>query len=44
VGGWWGVGVGGGADVTRSCAPSFVWCNAKLFYCFSPWEKAALCF
>ena len=22
----------------------FVWCNAKSFYCFSPWEKAGLCF
>jgi len=22
----------------------FVWCNAKSFYCFSLWEKAAVCF
>jgi len=24
---------------TRSRAPSFVWCNAMLLYCFSQWEK-----
>jgi len=32
------------AGRTRSCAPSFVWHNAKSFYCFSLWEKAALRF
>ena len=29
---------------TRSRVPSFVWRNAKSFYCFSPWEKAGLRF
>ena len=34
----------GAGGRTKDRVPSFVWRKPKSFYCFSPWEKAGLCF